>query len=236
MVRRRYFLVDNISLEFVGEEALAVMPEHGEVLRFSGPAARAIREVNDNGHTEGSASVVENLLELGVIKSSGVSRRTVLTAGSVGLGAGIAALAMPTVAAASSVIEVRGDYYVYDRTGVSPNVRTLEARIPGSNGAPAVDFPENQGSPSSLSVDGFPSIPLVVSSPVTQFDAAATIDGNFQYDRATWELADISTGSGLTTTYGTVGKAIPSTGPTLIATFTWGTFNYRAELTYFVAQ
>ena len=225
-----------VSVEFVGDDALVMTGQPRQVLRFSGEPARAIREVVSVGKTTCSTSVVQNLMDLGVITPSGMTRRSVLAAGGIGLGAGVAVIAMPTVAAASSVIQVRGDYYVYDNTRVTPNVRSLQARIPGTNGAPAVDFPEGQGSPSALSVDGLPSIPLEVSSPITQFDADAVIDGTFQYDRALWEIDDISTSTALTTAYGTVGGTIPSTGPTLIATFTWGTFSYRAELTYFVAR
>lgn len=231
MKNGRFSVPSNVTVEFVDGEALVVTPGSEEVQRFSGDAALAMREIMETGRTTCSPAAVDQLLALGVVESSGLTRRSVLVAGGVGVGAGLASFMLPSVALASSVLLVQGDYYVYDGSGS----RALEVRIPGTNGAPAIDFPEDQGAPSALSVSGFPSIPLVVSSPRTRFDDTAVIDGSFQYDSVSWQLDDISVSSALTTTYGSVGSAVPSSAPTLTADFTWGTFSYRAQLTYFVA-
>jgi hypothetical protein len=83
-------------------------------MRVSEEQAHALRAI-EAGHTSGlSTQAVQSLIDAGIVVThTGMSRRNLVKAGAIGAGAGIAVMAMPTVAAASSVqyISLQGGFY-----------------------------------------------------------------------------------------------------------------------------
>ena len=98
-----YVFTPGVIVEDLGSESAVYIPGVSEVLTLSGDAATVIRRIRDGESVEGAESVVSDLVARGLIEpAQGMSRRGVVRAGVIGAGAGIAALAMPSVAAASS--------------------------------------------------------------------------------------------------------------------------------------
>lgn len=69
-----------------------------------------------------SGRLLSDLEALGMIETSGMSRRGLIKAGAIGAGAGIAVMAMPGVAAASSLLILQMREYG-GLAGTSPNTR-----------------------------------------------------------------------------------------------------------------
>jgi hypothetical protein len=82
---------------------MVIVPHNTDVVSLSGHPAEVVLDVQAGRKVNSLEPVLRNLADLGVITTPGVSRRGLITAGAVGAGAGIAVLAMPGVAAASSV-------------------------------------------------------------------------------------------------------------------------------------
>ena len=98
-----YVFTPGVIIEDLGSESAVYIPGVSEVLTLSGDAAAVIRRIRDGESVVGAEAVVSDLVVRGVIEpAQGMSRRGVVRAGVIGAGAGIAALAMPSVAAASS--------------------------------------------------------------------------------------------------------------------------------------
>ena len=98
---KKVSLVPGVVVEEVGNGLLVMVPGSQDVLSLSGRAAEVVRSVQ-SGVSVAEDSAVAELAGLGVVEVSGVSRRGLIKAGAIGAGAGIAVLAMPGVAAASS--------------------------------------------------------------------------------------------------------------------------------------
>lgn len=81
---------------------MVMMPGNTDILRISGPAADTLRTIVAGQPVDPSAPTVLELANQGIISTSGMSRRGLIRAGAIGAGAGIAVLAMPSVAAAAS--------------------------------------------------------------------------------------------------------------------------------------
>jgi hypothetical protein len=91
-----------VVCERVGDELMIVVPGHAEVVKLTGEAADVFLDVQAGKTPHPSATLISELEALGIIETGGMSRRGLIKAGAIGAGAGIAVLAMPGVAAASS--------------------------------------------------------------------------------------------------------------------------------------
>ena len=95
-------IAPGVIVEKVGDDVVVMVPESTEVIRLSGDTAQLVRAIHDGLPVVPSEAVYE-LIDRGILVShTGMSRRGLITAGAIGAGAGVAALAMPSVAAASS--------------------------------------------------------------------------------------------------------------------------------------
>jgi hypothetical protein len=96
-------IAPGVIVENVGDDVVVMLPESTEVIRLSGDAAQLVRAIHAGDVSVLPSHTVTELLERGIlISQAGMSRRGVLTAGAIGASAGLAALSMPTVAAAAS--------------------------------------------------------------------------------------------------------------------------------------
>lgn len=109
----QYELAPGVLLEDLGSEYVAYVPDASDVVTLSGEAAAALRQIRSGIPGKYSGETVSHLVSLGIIHApSGISRRGVVRAGLIGVGAGIAALSLPSVAAASSAAEGPGPYNI----------------------------------------------------------------------------------------------------------------------------
>ena len=99
-------LVSGVVVEQVGDDVLVVVPGTTEALCLSGEAAETVLTIQAGQSVSSTDPVVGELVARGVVEVPGLSRRGLIRAGAVGAGAGIAVLALPSVAAASSVENV----------------------------------------------------------------------------------------------------------------------------------
>ena len=101
-MRKMPQLVSGVVVEQVGDDVLVVVPGTTEALRLSGEAAKTVLTIQAGESVSSSDPVVGELVARGVVEGPGLSRRGLIKAGAIGAGAGIAVLALPSVAAASS--------------------------------------------------------------------------------------------------------------------------------------
>ena len=102
-------LSPGVIVEHVGGELLVVVRGHTDVVKLTGGVREMLEDIRAGKSVDVSDPVVVDLLELGIVSTPGVSRRGLIKAGAIGAGAGIAVLAMPGVAAASSSNEENDD-------------------------------------------------------------------------------------------------------------------------------
>lgn len=96
-------LANGVIVEVMDEDVVVLIPGSSQVLRLSGDLAEAVLLLQSGRDVSLPAGVSQQLLQLGVaIREATPSRRSVLKAGGIGLGTGIALVALPGVAAASS--------------------------------------------------------------------------------------------------------------------------------------
>jgi hypothetical protein len=108
-------IAQGVLIEKVVEELVVVIPGSSEALRIAGDVAVTLSEIQSGHVVDADSPAVVKLAELGVIDVPGLSRRGLIKVGAIGAGAGIAVLAMPGVAAASSpVFNALGAYEVDD--------------------------------------------------------------------------------------------------------------------------
>ena len=99
----RIVLSPHAVIEDLGHEVMVVVPGQSSALKLSGPHAEAVRSLQAGRSVYVPTDVVVELADWGVVQQKAtMSRRSLIRAGAVGAGAGVAALAMPSVAAASS--------------------------------------------------------------------------------------------------------------------------------------
>jgi hypothetical protein len=96
-------LAPGAVIEPVGDDVMVMVPGNTDIRRISGPAADTLRTIAAGQPVDPSAPTVRELANQGIIQTPGMSRRGLIRAGAIGAGAGIAVLAMPSVAAAASV-------------------------------------------------------------------------------------------------------------------------------------
>ena len=103
MTNTRITIAAGVTIEEVAEDFMVMVPGTTDVLRVSGEAADAIRQIRAGKVVQPSGDTIAHLKDLGVLVDiPGMSRRGLLTVGAAGVGAGISVLALPSVAAASS--------------------------------------------------------------------------------------------------------------------------------------
>ena len=91
-----------VIVERVGDDLMVIVPGNSDVVKLTGGVAEVLLDISAGKSVDLSDPAVVDLLELGIVSTPGVSRRGLIKAGAIGAGAGIAVLAMPSVAAASS--------------------------------------------------------------------------------------------------------------------------------------
>ena len=95
----------------MGTDLIVMIPDSSEVLKLTGESAEVVRAVR-SGLPVVAGKVVDDLKAVGVLDSPSLTRRGLVRGGAIGVGAGIAVLAMPGVAAAdSSRIKLVGEWY-----------------------------------------------------------------------------------------------------------------------------
>jgi hypothetical protein len=97
----RIAIATGVVVEDLGADLMVMVPGSPEVLTLTGNSANAVRRVQ-SGSPAVIDAAVSDLVRLGVLETTGLSRRGLVKAGAIGAGAGIAVMAMPSVAAASS--------------------------------------------------------------------------------------------------------------------------------------
>ena len=95
-------LAKGLLIERIGGALLVVVPGKSEVIRLDGEAAELVVALSESRALEADETLLSELRELGIVGAAGLSRRSLVKAGAVGIGAGIAVLSMPSVAVASS--------------------------------------------------------------------------------------------------------------------------------------
>lgn len=95
-------LASGVLVERVGDDVMVILPETREVLTLSGASEKVVQRVMAGQPVDAGHPAVSHLVDLGILASPGLSRRGLVKAGAIGAGAGIAVMAMPGVAAASS--------------------------------------------------------------------------------------------------------------------------------------
>jgi hypothetical protein len=106
----RVLISSGVISERVGNELLVIVPGRTDTVRLTGHAADLFLAIQAGSEVNASDPFVADLVDLGIVQASGMSRRGLIKAGAIGAGAGIAVLAMPSVAAASSdsVVDLEG--------------------------------------------------------------------------------------------------------------------------------
>ena len=102
MGSKKLAIASGVIIEHVGDDLVVFTKQSTEAVKLTGYVAHTVVAIRDGSAVDVSSSSVNDLVELGIVESSGVSRRSLITAGAVGAGAGIAMLSMPAAAAASS--------------------------------------------------------------------------------------------------------------------------------------
>ena len=95
-------IVSDAVVEVVGTDVLVHLSGASEVIRLSDATAEVFLAIRAGQEVDPSDSGVKELVAAGIVRSRGLTRRGLVKAGAVGLGAGIAVMAMPSVAVASS--------------------------------------------------------------------------------------------------------------------------------------
>lgn len=98
----KYSLTPGVLIERVGGDLMVVVPGKSNFVRLSGSVAEVLLDVQAGRSVSSSHSALSDLVNLGILNPPGMSRRGLVKAGAVGVGAGIAVMAMPSVAMASS--------------------------------------------------------------------------------------------------------------------------------------
>ena len=95
-------LAKGVVTEQVGGDLLVVVPGNFDVLRLTGEAASTLSKIQSGVGIDLTSPVLRELFARGIVVNPGISRRGLITSGAIGAGAGIAVLALPGIAAASS--------------------------------------------------------------------------------------------------------------------------------------
>lgn len=154
-----------VIVETVGAELLVVVPGTLEALRLTGEAASTLAKVQAGTKVDPTSPEAAELMSRGIVEIPGISRRGLIKAGAISAGAGIAVLAMPSAAFASSgtsgIEYLNGVYYEGFGIGIMQNNLLTDnwpSPLPSANAADV----------SALLVDG-------VSLPIFNFGAGSGV-------------------------------------------------------------
>jgi hypothetical protein len=204
-------------LEVVGEEVFATVPGQVDVIRLSGDYARTVRNLDALDSQGVNPEVLHELERLGVIEPSkeGFSRRSLVKGGAVLAGAGIATLALPSVAAASSGISV-GEIGFWEFGTVDGDFVISLSAYQGNPGWSAFPLNPSETAPSALSVSAAPSV-------VSAF--SASVNGSLLSETyVQWDGVIVSPDEDAVEAYRDLGPS-----GSLQASFTWGGVTYSAS-------
>jgi hypothetical protein len=150
MTSNQLSIAPGVIIERIGDDVLVIVPRSTDVMRLSDDAARTIRAIQAGHAPVLPTATVTELVERGVLVSeAGMSRRGLIKAGAIGAGAGIAVLAMPSVAAASS--GPSGVPLVAIWAGPDGTTGKYNIEITNS-GANATTFPPNLGGTTEIEI------------------------------------------------------------------------------------
>jgi hypothetical protein len=107
MMLRSVSLAAGVVVERVGGGLMVIVPGDSNVVSLTGRPAEVLSNVEASRKADLADPAVRDLVELGIVTAPGLSRRGLIKAGAISAGAGIAVLAVPGAAAASS--SSRGD-------------------------------------------------------------------------------------------------------------------------------
>jgi hypothetical protein len=212
MTGKHYSVATDSMIENVGSDLLVFAPGSTDVIRLTDDAVKTLRALQA-GIPVAPSATVDSLIRWGIVTDSGFSRRGLIKASSVGAVAGIAVLAMPSVAAASSGIPVDGAWFVFGNT---PTVYFLVAGYDFPNVGDSDGTPPGDTEPTELLVDG-----EEFSVDSWKSSQGAEEDG----DNVVWTATENDTDKPW--------LVIATQAPTITATFTWngqpyvGTFAYE---------
>jgi hypothetical protein len=95
-------LVAGLVVERVGDDLMVIVPGNSDVVSLSGRPAEVLSDVEAGRQVDSTNPALLDLVDLGIVSAPGLSRRGLIKAGAVGVGVGVASLALPTAAFASS--------------------------------------------------------------------------------------------------------------------------------------
>ena len=201
----------HLEWEPVGSDIVIFEREKKKVIRLNTEAAEAFRAVHGGLNDSAiSDELLGWMVDQGIFVESGsslLSRRAILRASAVGLGASVVALSLPTVAAASSGIPVSGDW---NRDGLGVlSIAVFGFDFPNLGDRLVDTQPAGPTPPSSMQIDGF-GTPIPASLWLSSSDA--------DNDAVNWTL-----------------NSAPSffdTPRTITGRFTWGGTSYFATLVH----
>jgi hypothetical protein len=98
-----FSVMPGVIVERVGEDLMVIVPGTSDLVSLSGRPAQVLLDVTAGKRIDSADPALRDLVDLGIVSAPGVSRRGLIQAGVIGAGAGIAVLAIPGLAAASSV-------------------------------------------------------------------------------------------------------------------------------------
>lgn len=146
-----------------------MVPGSSEVIRLRGQTADIVRLISSSSppNLENPDAITE-LIRLGVLSRRGVSRRELVKAGAIGVGAGIGALTLPTAAIASSDqrTQLFGQIYWNDQLAGRLLFFQAPGKLSGENGFDPFLPPPDAVSetPSQLTVSGLGNLSLYVKN------------------------------------------------------------------------
>jgi hypothetical protein len=205
--KTRVSIAPSHLIERVGNDVVVLLPEPQEVVKFSGALADLLYSASISGSVEvPEGTDPSELIERGiVVLDSEPSRRTILKVGAVGAGASVVALGLPSVAAASSIIQLTGTWYYFIIEEESGRILVFQDfEITG------VSFPTT-GTPSGLTVNG-ETIPLPGGPGVFSGGSNGSVLWFRQLDPAP--------------------DPVPITGLPIIGTFTWAGISYAVTFNF----
>jgi hypothetical protein len=176
----RVRLAAGVVVEEMGPDVVVMVPDSSEVLTLTGDAAGLLRDVQA-GATVRLGALVSELVQLGVLDTSGLSRRGFVKAGAIGAGAGIAVLSMPGVAAASSGGVLDGS------VGWDGTTITVELY-------PPLPFTPSLGDTAVLQQEGNADVTVTFDGTAWTVLSAVDVNGNsgsFIYKGVTYQLQGV---------------------------------------------
>jgi len=103
MGKPTFTITPGVIIEHIDSEAMVLLPGSTSVLRLTSDQANTLRAIESDQSSAVSIQEVQSLIDAGIVTTHpAMSRRNLIKAGAIGAGAGIAVMAMPAVAAASS--------------------------------------------------------------------------------------------------------------------------------------